>query len=323
MSPKPADRGFVMSATLVVGAGMAGLACARALHDAGETVCVLDKGRGIGGRMATRRAATPAGELAFDHGAQYVYARSPDFAAFLEQQQEAAGFWNDGAAHKHYVGVPGMSALPRALACGLDVRQATEVSEIRRVNKSWIVTAGEQCFEADRLVLTVPAPQVTPLLSGNHRLVTALDSVKMEPCLALMAAFPANTATPFVSQHTPGAALDFVARNNSKPGRMDMAITWVAQAGPELSSAHLDESVDNISSRLLPLLCDRIGVEPSEALYVDSHRWRYARVTAALGRPFLRAEGGTLHLGGDWCLGPRVESAWVSGTEIARDILGS
>jgi renalase len=323
MSLKPADRGFVMSATLVVGAGMAGLACARALHDAGETVCVLDKGRGIGGRMATRRAATPSGELAFDHGAQYVSACSPDFAAFLGQKNGAAAIWDDGTAHTHYVGVPSMSSLPRALVSGVEVRSATKVTKIGRVGSNWIVTAGEQCFEADRLVLTVPAPQAAPLLGDDQRLVAALDAVEMAPCLALMAAFPANSPMPFVSQQTPEAALAFVARNNSKPGRTDKANTWVAHAGPEFSAAHLEESMDDISHKLMHLLCDRIGIEPSEALYVSAHRWRYARVKAALGRPFLRDESGTLHLGGDWCLGPRVEAAWVSGTEIARDILGN
>lgn len=310
-----------MSGTLVVGAGMAGLTCARALHHAGETVFVLDKGRGVGGRMATRRAATPVGEIGFDHGAQYVSACSPDFATLLEQQYDAAAIWDDASPDRHYVGLPGMSGLPRALASGLDLRLATEVTEIRRTDTGWTVIAGEECFVADRVVVAVPAPQVPPLLGDDHRFLAALDAVEMVPCLALMAAFPADSAAPFVSQHTPKATLGFVARNSSKPGRTDMVTTWVAQAGPEFSATHLEESTDEISRRLLTLLCERIGVDPSVALYVDAHRWRYARVTAALGKPFMRDESGTLYLGGDWCLGARVEAAWISGTEIARDIL--
>jgi predicted NAD/FAD-dependent oxidoreductase len=51
------------------------------------------------------------------------------------------------------------------------------------------------------------------------------------------------------------------------------------------------------------------------------HRWRYARVTASLGQPFLRDAGGSLYLGGDWCIGPSVEAAWTSGTAIANDLL--
>ena len=72
---------------------------------------------------------------------------------------------------------------------------------------------------------------------------------------------------------------------------------------------------------MLPLLCDRLGVTADHVIYASAHRWRYARVTQALGRPFLTNVDGTLHLGGDWCIGPRVEAAWQSGTAIAEDIL--
>jgi len=51
----------------VVGAGMAGITCARTLQQAGHQVTVFEKSRGLGGRMATRDSAFGS----FDHGAQY------------------------------------------------------------------------------------------------------------------------------------------------------------------------------------------------------------------------------------------------------------
>jgi predicted NAD/FAD-dependent oxidoreductase len=44
-------------------------------------------------------------------------------------------------------------------------------------------------------------------------------------------------------------------------------------------------------------------------------------VIKALGQPYLRSDDGTLWLGGDWCLGPRVEAAWESGDTIGRALL--
>ena len=68
---------------LVIGAGIAGLIAARALRAAGHRVLVLDKGRGVGGRMATRRIEGGV----FDHGAQFVTVRDPRFQQIVEGWQ--------------------------------------------------------------------------------------------------------------------------------------------------------------------------------------------------------------------------------------------
>lgn len=310
-----------MTRTLVIGAGMAGIACARALQDAGRPVRVIDKGRGIGGRMATRRVATDAGELRFDHGAQYVTARDPAFAALLEGSQAAAP-WADGAAHPHHVGLPGMSGLPRALAEGLDVSLGVTATAVRRAGPLWQVTTEATVIEAERLVLTVPASQVAALIGADHPMAARLDRVAIAPCLTLMAAFPAGSLASFASRKLDDGPLAFIARDSSKPNRPDGAVTWVAQASPAWSAAHLEEDTATIARRMLPLLCAEIGAAADSALYTAAHRWRYARVTTPLGQPFLTDATGTLHLGGDWCLGPRVEAAWTSGRAIAADIMG-
>ena len=308
--------------TLIIGAGMAGLACARALAGAGHPARVLDKGRGIGGRVATRRVARDGGELRFDHGAQYITARDPGFAALLDGTAAVAR-WDDGGAHPPHVGQPGMTALPRALAAGLDVTQGAEAVAIHRAGAGWRVATADGDIAADRVVVTVPAPQVAGLLGADHPLVPELSGVALAPCMTLMAAFPIGAPAPFVSHKPAEGPLAYIARDSSKPGRPGSAVTWVAQAGPDWSAAYLDHDTADIARRMLPLLCAAIGADPDTALHADAHRWRYARVTAPLDRPFLRDASGTLHLGGDWCLGPRVEAAWASGTAIARDILGA
>lgn len=56
--------------TLVIGAGMAGLAAARDLHDAGETVTVLEARDRTGGRVFTDRAF--AG-IPVELGAEFIH----------------------------------------------------------------------------------------------------------------------------------------------------------------------------------------------------------------------------------------------------------
>lgn len=70
----------------IIGAGMAGLTCAQDLAQCGMDVVVFDKGRGLGGRMATRRTD---GSFQFDHGTQYLSSHSAGFSAMLTSAKSA------------------------------------------------------------------------------------------------------------------------------------------------------------------------------------------------------------------------------------------
>lgn len=96
----------------------------------------------------------------------------------------------------------------------------------------------------------------------------------------------------------------------------------MAQAGSAFSAEHLEADPIALAALMLPLLYDRLGATPATVVHAAAHRWRYARVAALLGQPFLRNPDATLYLSGDWCAGPRVEAAWTSGTAIADDLLG-
>jgi hypothetical protein len=310
-----------MQRIAVIGAGMAGLACARRLADAGRSPAVFDKGRGIGGRLATRREA--AG-LQFDHGAQYVTARGEGFGSVLRRMQDAgaAAPWADGSGRPHVVGTPGMTALAKHLGRGLDLHLGTEVSGLRREDGAWTLQVGGEPRRFDRVVLTAPAPQAAALLGADHPLADALAQVRLDPCLTLMAAMDPAAPRPFVTRADADDPLAWIADDSSKPGRGAVAC-WVAQAGPAWSAAHLELDREAIAALMLPMLCDRLGVAASAVTHAAAHRWRHAKVAVPLGRPFLRDATGSLHAGGDWCLEARVEAAWISGDAIAHDILGA
>ena len=301
---------------VVVGAGMAGIACAWALRDAGRDVLVLDKGRGLGGRMASRR--TERGPL--DHGAPWLSAERPGFAAAVEGMAEAgcAAPWTGPDGRALHVGLPAMSGALCAMAEGVERRQGHEVREARREGEGWrlaVETAeGPAEIGTTTLVSTVPVPQARALLGGEPGLADAMAPAAMAPCWTLLAWLDPPVAVPPLRGDGDVA---WLSDEGAKPGRAAGGV--VLQASEAWTAPRLEMERDEAAVDLVALLHEAAGV--TAPAWTFAHRWRYSRTAAPAGAPFLAAPG--LRVGGDWCLGPRVEDAWTSGTAIARDLLAA
>ncbi|NNE89514.1 MAG: FAD-dependent oxidoreductase [Silicimonas sp.] len=302
--------------TAIIGAGLAGLACARELTERGADAVIFEKGRGLGGRLSTRRAD---GGIQFDHGAQYLVARNEGFLAML-QQAEAAGFaarWPLDCGEPAFVGTPGMTGLAKYLAPGLNIRKGVRITQILPSDGGWRLDWDNGSETFDQVVITAPAPQTADLLPRGHAMAKALEAVAMTPCLALMVGLPKDVDVSLVTADEPTDEIAWIARDDAKPGRPDTTCI-IAHASPEWSAQHLELEFDEIAARMLPLVSEVIGYELTpDALYVAAHRWRYGLVTRPLGQPCLVDETGTLFAGGDWCLGPTAGDAWISGRAIA------
>lgn len=300
----------------IIGSGMSGLACANRLAQAGMAPTVFDKGRGIGGRMATRRAD---GGFQFDHGAQIIPCDSAGFQALLDDARASGHVadWNTSDGASHAVGTPGMMALAKSLATDLDLHQTTEITSVTRSAAGWDLTADQSLGTFDRVVCTAPVPQTIKLVGGA--LTEPLDCVTYAPSLTLMVALNRRIDAP-ATQTNPTDALAWIAHDSAKPGR-STENCWVAQASADWSATHLELDKDEIATRMLDLFLTHHRLDASDVAFATGHRWRYALVTEPLGQPYVKSHNGTLYAGGDWCLGPRIEHAWQSGTSIADDIL--
>lgn len=304
--------------TLIIGAGITGITCARMLLDAGRKVVVWDKGRGIGGRLATRRVGD---EMAFDHGAQYFRAADPAFQTVLEDAEAAgavAPWAGVGDSTPAYVGTPGMNALVKHMARGVHVRQEVEVSALSRVEGRWAAEHAEGSESFERLVLTVPVVQARALLGSVPEAMEALMPVEVAPCWALMVGLDApaqGTADTLLPASGP---LAWLARNTAKPGR-PASECWVAHASPDWSAANLEHDREDVAKTLVEAFRQAFDQPVPSIRHLAAHRWRYANTVRPLGKPFLRLPG--LHVGGDWCLGARVRHGFESGRAMAQDIL--
>ena len=305
--------------TIIIGSGMTGLSCGVRLAEAGIKATIFDKGRGIGGRMATR--VSPEG-LEFDHGAQYFKAKDDDFQRFVEEARgaNAVSNWDDGSGEQRLVGTPRMNSFPAKLGEGLSVRQGINITQVYRDEDSWSVHTDDDVFDAENVVITIPAPQISALIGIDHPLSERLSAVKMAPCITLMAAFSGGQSADRRDIVLSDEDLVWIANNSSKPGRT-ASDCWVAQASPFWSEARIDLPVNETGKEMLSMLCSKIGFDPLDVKYVEVHRWKYANVSEPLGEPLLKDLTNSLFLGGDWCLAPRVEAAWLSGRAIALAII--
>lgn len=315
------DKTFSSMNIAIVGAGMAGLSCARTLAEAGHQPILFDKGRGPGGRMSTRRIDSPLGPVAFDHGAQYFTVRDPAFAAQVREwhDQGHAARW-PLAAEDGWVGTPSMNAVIKAMAQGRDVRWNTRVERIDRDGRGWLLHGGAEALGTfDAVVLAIPAEQALPFLS-LHDFTMAREAMlaRSQPCWAAMFVFDAPLASSREVIRATGD-LGWAARNGAKPGRSGPE-GWVVQATPEWSQAHVEDEPDSVIAHLLGELGRALGTAVPAPATSAAHRWRYA-MSAGLDLGALwNAESG-LGLCADWLLGPRVECAWVSGRQLAQAML--
>lgn len=309
---------------VVVGAGIAGLMAARTLHDAGHEVTVLDKGRGPGGRLATRRIDGAT----VDHGAQFFTVRSDTFQQHCDTWlhddlvfEWCRGFAGQADGYPRYAVRGGMNALAKHLARGLDVRTSTLVFAVRRGPgvADWIVDLDDGSHIAtDLLVVTCPLPQTFSLLvSADIEMPENLWRTDYDRTLALLAVLdrPSAVDDPGGLQGEPG--FTFIADNARKGISAIPALT--AHADPTWSETHWDSE----PSVVLAALSGMVGPYLGEAMIVDAQvkRWRFATPRTIWPDPCWVASPATLVCAGDAFAGPRVEGAALSGLAAAAALL--
>jgi len=338
----------VTSDVIIVGAGIAGLSCAKVLVDAGKTVRLLERARGVGGRCATRRIdGQPV-----DHGLVFLHGQSPEFLSAL---REVPGRWNDGwpnvvrgsgAPCQPNAFIPGtqrmahacgVSAFPKHLAAGLDVVLQTTVTGFDFDGENITVLAKHQdettTFAAPDVVLALAGPQSLALLdklprSPSQEMARALlGMLPSLPCATVLALYPRDVPVPAWDILYPeiSESLLLVAHDSAK--RDDPKHTaLVLQARPSWSSAILATPESEWAPRLLADAAKLVGPWVAQPATWQAHLWRQARTSpdCELARPLVLdlERGQRVGIAGElFAPGGGVQAAWQSGRQLALRLL--
>ncbi len=313
---------------LVVGAGMAGLTAAKELQANGLRVAVLDKGRGVGGRMATRRF----GDAVFDHGAQFITGRDDQFLKSLNDWEAAGcamewcrGFEEKPDGHMRWRGAPGMTGIAKNLAAGLDVRLQHQITALKRESGGWIAETKDGVSLAARAVIqSAPVPQALTMFdaggwSPDSELRQRLEAITYERCLVAMALLKQSSKVPppgGVSVQD-GGPIAWLGDNHQKGISKYPAVT--IHATPEYSVANWDRDRLEVAAELIAAAAPWIGCETQE---LQAHGWKFSRPQQIDDCGCLVVNQSPLMImAGDAFSVPRVEGAALSGWAAAGKLL--
>lgn len=315
ISPKTLD-------VIIIGAGISGLTAARHLHNHGLQVLVLDKSRGVGGRMATRKC----GDVWFDHGAQFVTAHGGEFRKELQSWVDAevmVSWFSSEENHVRFRGNPSMTAGPKHVAGSLDVRLRESVQKIWFEENHWHLESTE-LYRTRHLMMAFPVPQAMELLrkSDIGFEVTSeryLSSIHFHPCLTGLFTLENSSGMkpPGILKINDPEPIELITDNQIKGISKLPSVT--VQAGPGFSKKYFDDRAKGLEI-IAEEAGNILGITLSKGVV---HGWRFSRRMGDSDHQFYRENEFKLWFCGDSFGPPRVEGAFLSGQAAAIDIIQS
>lgn len=306
---------------VIVGAGIAGLILARKLRARGREVVLLEKSRGLGGRLATKRVDAAV----FDSGAQYFTAQTPRFAALVEEWSGRGVVrpW-PGTSHRRWIAHPSMNALGKNLAQELDVRREAKATSVRREQGAWRIEIENAApMVAPGLALTAPVPQSLALLKAGgvalpDPLAGELAALNYHPCLALLLILEGPSLVPADGLAWSAGPVRWLADNTRKGVSPGAAAAVTVHLSPAFAAEHYHLPAEELAALVLPEIKAHLG---SPVAQLALHRWRYSEPMTTHPQSCVWLADLQLGLAGDAFGGPRVEGATLSGLDLAEIML--
>jgi renalase len=329
----------------VIGAGIAGLTCAQQLQQAGKNVVLIDKSRGLGGRLATRRlAGTHA-----DHGVCYLQPKGDLFRQLIGELVSAGilRVWTEGIHSlsadgivqpptkfaPYYAAPLGATSIAKYLGRDLEIIGDKLITAIDPINNGWRLSSKDPEFAltAEQVIFATPPAQALAIAKKeiDSNCIQQLSSIQFSRSITAIAVYPATDQTAAAAITWQGIhciehpTLAWIGLDSSKQLNPTHPVL-VIQSGAAFAQQYFDApDLAIIGQKLLDAIVPLIPTLTTPEL-VQVHRWGYAFAQNPASVQFITAQTtAPLYFGGDWCGGNRVESAYLSGMAVADRILNN
>ena len=274
---------------IVIGAGVSGARLTHHLYNAGQRVIVLEKSRGLGGRLCHRRSEHGR----FLHGLQYVHLRDPKSLEIMEpwlkvphaHRVGSLGFRTiDGvllnANHaSRFQFFPETSTFCREWTEGATVHRQTRVNRIAFDGEMWTVTTDDQQYRAPHLASSIPFSQLLEIVPATLRETLETEhSIEESPSCSVMfrthtpRQLPNNWQGLFFEADSNGP-VRFLLNQASGDG-----LHWTAVLDTEWADENWKVENSDVLSAVLTHLSDVFGttMTATDIEWANIHWWKYA-----------------------------------------------
>jgi renalase len=332
----------------IIGAGLSGLVAAQRLMQAGHTVTVFEKSKGMGGRMSTRYAKGDRSSK-FDHGTPFISAQGSNFKAFVNEYEKLGLLkkWTNKFMYEDadtltevsaipsggdlYVATNGMNSIGKHLSRPIDVRNGVRVGGIThfgkkaKKKKAWMLNLDDQqVFEADAVIVALPATQAYGVIqtaqdeTSIRRIIREIDEISYDPSLSFMFNFGKQDIPDWSALKLVDPYVSLIINESSKRD-FDGNFTIVVHSTPELAIKHQSHDRDLALHEVLKVLVRELGTYAANPVWHDIHFWRYARARKTINKPFFECDDPDLPLAiiGDYFMGNDIEAAFNSAVALS------
>ena len=312
----------------IIGSGLSGSVLGYYLQKS-TSVSLFEKSQGVSGRMSTRSFA----DFEFDHGAQFFTARSNKFNEFLLPYLEDRTVveWKPKILtlekgkdpfkrlwyEPHYIAQPKMTSLCKAIASSKDIKFKTRIDKIFQKNGRWSLVSGNEIVGEGYcwVISTTPAIQTRELFDASGISLNGLSEVNYSPCFSLMVGLSSSVQLNFDAALVKNSPIKWIAVNSSKIGR-SMNKTLVIHSSNSWAQDNLERELSYVQDQLLRELKGLVGLTEIDVDHIDLARWRYAKVSKVSSQDVCVNSSLKVAACGDWCLGSRVEDAFLSAVDL-------
>ena len=312
-----------MKKVSIIGTGLSAIFSAIHLRKNTDLeINLFDKARGLGGRLATRRAE----DGKFDHGAQYFsierISNLPEIQMLINE-----GVISNIEDKDIYFSPDGMTNIAKKLLMDFNIFKEHKLVSIDKENENYkLFFENGSTFNSDYIIMSCPMPQSLEILNKSkidydNNLIKDLEDLSYFPCIVVMikSEIKLSNLDKHIGTDVDSKDISWIGDNYGKKVS-SIENYYTIQCSPEFSYENFENDYDETNKKLKHEMEKIFG---SNYQILSNHKWRYS-----IPKNFYQGDNSLvinqkdfLGLCGDIFTNGRFDGAITSGLSIADKFL--